>query len=167
MWFWPVNWMSLRQGLLWLALNLALNIQCLSQNNITSFFQFYIPQVKTTGLNSKLAFLSANSTTRPRETPLFLKKLIWKGKKKRRIYPFNRPWRPIGLWDHEVPTFSRQSTYRWRWGCQPYAPDTPLPPGRFLVLVSVRGWVDSKAFTSTANSMTSSEIQPATFRPAA
>jgi hypothetical protein len=28
---------------------------------------------------------------------------------------------PIGLWDVEAPTFSRQSAHRWRWGCQPYA----------------------------------------------
>jgi hypothetical protein len=26
----------------------------------------------------------------------------------------NRPWRPIGLWDVEAPTFSRQSAHRWR-----------------------------------------------------
>jgi hypothetical protein len=44
-------------------------------------------------------------------------------------YPCNRPWRPIGLWDVEVPTFSRQSAHRWRRGCQPYAPaGLPLPP---------------------------------------
>jgi hypothetical protein len=36
-------------------------------------------------------------------------------------YPCNRPWRPIGLWDVEAPTFSRHSSHRWRWGCQPYA----------------------------------------------
>jgi hypothetical protein len=42
-------------------------------------------------------------------------------------YPCNRPWRPIRLWDVEVPTFSRQSTHRWRWGCQPYA-STALYP---------------------------------------
>jgi hypothetical protein len=35
--------------------------------------------------------------------------------------PCNRPWRPIGLWDVEAPTFSRQSAHRWWWGCQPYA----------------------------------------------
>jgi hypothetical protein len=29
-------------------------------------------------------------------------------------YPRNRPWRPIGLWDVEDPTFSRQSIHRWR-----------------------------------------------------
>jgi hypothetical protein len=31
-------------------------------------------------------------------------------------YLCNRPWRPIGLWDVEAPTFSRQSAHRWRWG---------------------------------------------------
>jgi hypothetical protein len=36
-------------------------------------------------------------------------------------YPCNRPWRPIGFWEVEVPQFSRQSAHRWRWGCQPYA----------------------------------------------
>jgi hypothetical protein len=33
----------------------------------------------------------------------------------------NRSWRPIGLWDVEAPTFSRQSAHRWRWGCHFYA----------------------------------------------
>jgi hypothetical protein len=42
MWFWPVNRISLRPSLLWLTLNLALIIQCLSQNN-TFYFQIYIP----------------------------------------------------------------------------------------------------------------------------
>jgi hypothetical protein len=42
-------------------------------------------------------------------------------KNKRLSYPCNRPWRPIGLWDVEAPTFCRQSAHRWWWGCQPYA----------------------------------------------
>jgi hypothetical protein len=42
--------------------------------------------------------------------------------KKGQCYPCNRPWRPIGLWDVEAPTYSRQSAHRWRWGCKPYAP---------------------------------------------
>jgi hypothetical protein len=29
-------------------------------------------------------------------------------------YPCNRPWRPIGLWDVEGLTLSRQSAQRWR-----------------------------------------------------
>jgi hypothetical protein len=55
----------------------------------------------------------------PRQFPLQLNSAFrWKGKT---MYPCNRPWRPIGLWDVEAPTFSRQSAHWWRWGCQPYA----------------------------------------------
>jgi hypothetical protein len=54
----------------------------------------------------------------------FLNPCSWwrKGKKKGKNYPCSRPWRPIGLWDVEAPTFSIQSAHRWRWVCQPYAP---------------------------------------------
>jgi hypothetical protein len=46
-----------------------------------------------------------------------------KGKKKRKATLLrNRAWRPVRLWDVEDPTLSRQSTHRWRQGCQPYAP---------------------------------------------
>jgi hypothetical protein len=83
--------------------------------------------------------------------PFFVSKLLWRVWEKgaavmwikgKASYPCNRPWRPIGLWDVEGPTLSRQSAHRWRWGCQPYAPATLYPPGRFLILISVRGWVD-------------------------
>jgi hypothetical protein len=44
-----------------------------------------------------------------------------------KIYPCNRPWRSIGLWDVEAPILSIQSAHRWRWGCQPYAPAALYP----------------------------------------
>jgi hypothetical protein len=56
------NRMSLRPGLLWLTLNLALIIQCLSWNNIFIFFLilripqdvFVYPRLNTTGLAHSL-----------------------------------------------------------------------------------------------------------------
>jgi hypothetical protein len=84
--------------------------------------------------------------------------------------PCNRPWRPIGLWDVEAPTYSTQSAHRWWWGCQPYTPAALNPPGRFLVLISIRGWVDPRTIVrleglgQLINPMTSSGIEPATSR---
>jgi hypothetical protein len=53
---------------------------------------------------------------------------IWtSNKRKGKSYPCNMPWRPIGMWDVEAPTFSRQSAHRWRWGCRPKAPGTLYP----------------------------------------
>jgi hypothetical protein len=63
----------------------------------------------------------------------------------------------------------RQSAHRWWWGCWPYALAALYPQGRFLVFISVRGWVNPKAIvrlewlSQLKNSMTSLGIKPATF----
>jgi hypothetical protein len=59
--------------------------------------------------------------------------------REREGYPCNRLWRPIGLWYVEA---SRQKmAVRLRVG----RPLPPPPPVRFLILISVRGWVDPRA----------------------
>jgi hypothetical protein len=60
---------------------------------------------------------------------------------KRKSYPCNRTWRPIGLWDVEVPTYSLDNRLT-HGGEISLTPRTPFTPRRFLVLISVRGWVD-------------------------
>jgi hypothetical protein len=69
---------------------------------------------------------------------------VYRSCKKMLIYLCNRPWSPIGLRDVEAPTFSRKSAHRWRKGCQPYVLAAFYTPGRFLALISVRGWVDPR-----------------------
>jgi hypothetical protein len=83
--------------------------------------------------------------------------------------PVNRPWKPIGLWEVEAPTLSWQSAHRWRQGCQSYASAIIYSPGRFLVLISVRDWVDPRVLVrleglSKLKKFTPSGLDPATFR---
>jgi hypothetical protein len=55
-----------------------------------------------------------------------------------------RPWRPLGLWEVEAPTFS---DIRLTDGGKFISPTfwPPLFPGNFLVFISVRDWVDPRA----------------------
>jgi hypothetical protein len=85
-------------------------------------------------------------------------------------YSCSRPWRLIGLWDVDVLTYSRLSAHTWRWGCEAYEQAALYAPGRFLVLISVRGWVEPRTILrlqglgQLKNPTTSLWIEPATFR---
>jgi hypothetical protein len=75
----------------------------------------------------------------------------------------NRPWSPIGLWDVEAHAFSRRATHRWLWG-------RFQVPGRFLVLIPLRSWMDPRTVVrleglSELNSLAASSLrEPDTFR---
>jgi hypothetical protein len=62
-------------------------------------------------------------------------------------YSCNRRWWPTGLWDAEAPTFCLDNRLTdggelLSLTCRPVA---IFPPAKFLVVISVRGWVDPRA----------------------
>jgi hypothetical protein len=149
-----MNWKEFRRKLLW------------------SSWGIWLEGLKktTTYVSQDIRFSGWDLTRRFRNTNLqhYLQTRLH-GKRKRQSYPYNRPRRHIGLWDVDAPTLSRQSAHRWRWG-QPYTPAALYLPGRFVVLISVIGWVESRATVwleglgQLKNSMISSGIEPAIFR---
>jgi hypothetical protein len=86
-------------------------------------------------------------------------------------YPCNRPWRSIGFVDVEAPTSSLDS--RLTDGGEVVSlmrRQTALyPPGRFLVLISVRSWVHPRdivrleGLDKLQKKSTSSGLEPTTF----
>jgi hypothetical protein len=86
-------------------------------------------------------------------------------------YPCNRPSRPIGLWDVEAPTFYLDNRFTDGGKVVSLRRRPPFThPRRFLVLISVRGCVDSRAIVrleglgQLKKKSTSSGPEPATFR---
>jgi hypothetical protein len=85
------------------------------------------------------------------------------------VYPCNRPWRPIGFWDVVAPTFCLDNRLT-NGGEVRFTRRPPLDPGRFLVFIYVRGWVDSRATVrlerlgKLKNPVTSSGIERATIQ---
>ena len=68
-----------------------------------------------------------------------------------------------------IPDFKTIDTWRW-WDYQPYITATFTPPGNILVLISVRGWVDTRTTVRPERliqwkiPVTPAGIEPASFR---
>jgi hypothetical protein len=60
--------------------------------------------------------------------------------KKGKAIPVNKPWRLIWLWDVEAPTFSLENRLTDRG--KVVSDGRLYPPGRFQILISVRGQVE-------------------------
>jgi hypothetical protein len=80
-----------------------------------------------------------------------------------------RPWRPLGLLEVAAPTFSDIRLIDCGKDVSPTDAGLYLPPGKFLVLIPVRGWVDPRVIVrleelGKLKKSTSSGTRTATFR---
>jgi hypothetical protein len=94
-----------------------------------------------------------------------ISKCLFQNMAPRHIYPWNRPWRPIGLWDVENPTLYRHTANRWRLQCQHYAPAALCSPEALFFCFWCSFLLEAERNRSAEkNSMTSLGLDPATFQ---
>ena len=72
------------------------------------------------------------------------------------LYRSGQVFRAAGGWSSQ--DFQTIGTWVWQ-GCQPYAQDAFTPQEKFLVLISVRGWVEPRA-TVRPDGLIQSVLQP-------
>jgi hypothetical protein len=134
-------------------------------------FSMYSMNTDTCFVQIRCRILSPNFVGHFRLSVILIRNKAWftkhqkLSKRKEQKYPFNRPWRPIGIWDAEAPTSSTKSAKN---GDEVVSLTHRLPAGSCLALISLRRCVHARAIVQLQvlgklkNPMTISEIDTAT-----